>query len=161
MNGKSAPAVAVKTSLSRFVMGYTRSAKKTCVSCPGNGSVEEARFIVIKTRHRFCYRPGPLLALAGLFMLSGCAQFSTLSTGADSDSSVSANRKDSSDGLGSHEVGAGITLFRWGDQNSGEARQAPLDEADPQYAEYLEWKRWQEFKAYQEWKAQQLASPES
>ena len=25
---------------------------------------------------------------------------------------------------------------------------------DPQYQEYLEWKRWQEFKAYQEWKAQ-------
>ena len=24
---------------------------------------------------------------------------------------------------------------------------------DPDYAEYLEWKRWQEFKAYQEWKA--------
>tara|TARA_B100001123_G_scaffold400816_1_gene486953 strand:+ start:723 stop:1091 length:369 start_codon:yes stop_codon:yes gene_type:complete len=26
---------------------------------------------------------------------------------------------------------------------------------DPEYAEYLEWKRWQEFKAYQEWKRQQ------
>ena len=24
---------------------------------------------------------------------------------------------------------------------------------DPDYAEYLEWKRWQEFKAYQRWKA--------
>ena len=24
---------------------------------------------------------------------------------------------------------------------------------DPDYAEYLEWKRWQEFKAYQQWKA--------
>ena len=24
---------------------------------------------------------------------------------------------------------------------------------DPDYAEFLEWKRWQEFKAYQEWKA--------
>ncbi|GJL83200.1 MAG: hypothetical protein DHS20C01_28340 [marine bacterium B5-7] len=23
---------------------------------------------------------------------------------------------------------------------------------DPEYQEYLEWKRWQEFKAYQEWK---------
>ena len=23
---------------------------------------------------------------------------------------------------------------------------------DPDYAEFLEWKRWQEFKAYQEWK---------
>ena len=26
---------------------------------------------------------------------------------------------------------------------------------DPEYAEYLEWKRWQEFKAYQEWKREQ------
>jgi hypothetical protein len=25
---------------------------------------------------------------------------------------------------------------------------------DPEYQEYLEWKRWQEFKAYQEWKRQ-------
>ena len=25
---------------------------------------------------------------------------------------------------------------------------------DPDYAEYLEWKRWQEFKAYQRWKAE-------
>ena len=25
---------------------------------------------------------------------------------------------------------------------------------DPDYAEYLEWKRWQEFKAYQQWKAE-------
>jgi len=24
---------------------------------------------------------------------------------------------------------------------------------DPDYAQYLDWKRWQEFKAYQEWKA--------
>ena len=25
---------------------------------------------------------------------------------------------------------------------------------DPDYAEYLEWKRWQEFKAYQQWEAE-------
>ena len=25
---------------------------------------------------------------------------------------------------------------------------------DPDYAEYLEWKRWQEFKAYQRWKVE-------
>ena len=142
-------------------MGYTRPAKKTRVRRPGNESVEEARFIVIKTRHRFCYRSGSLLALAGLFLLTGCAQFSTLPTGTDSDSNVTVIRKDSSDGLGSHEVGPGITLLRFGDQTNGQARQTPLSEADPEYAEYLEWKRWQEFKAYQEWKAQQLASPES
>jgi hypothetical protein len=32
--------------------------------------------------------------------------------------------------------------------------------SDPEYAEYLEWKRWQEFKAYQEWKAQQATKTE-
>ncbi len=25
---------------------------------------------------------------------------------------------------------------------------------DPEYQEYLEWKRWQDFKAYQKWKAE-------
>ena len=41
---------------------------------------------------------------------------------------------------------------------SPESRQA-ID--DPEYAEYLEWKRWQEFKAYQEWKRQQESQGDS
>ena len=32
--------------------------------------------------------------------------------------------------------------------------QAGSTTSDPDYAEYLEWKRWQEFKAYQRWKAE-------
>ena len=42
-----------------------------------------------------------------------------------------------------------LDVFGTGRPNP-ESRQA-ID--DPEYAEYLEWKRWQEFKAYQEWKA--------
>lgn len=34
------------------------------------------------------------------------------------------------------------------------AREQPVVD-DPEYQEYLEWKRWQEFKEYQEWKRQQ------
>lgn len=31
---------------------------------------------------------------------------------------------------------------------------------DPEYQEYLEWKRWREFKAYQEWKKQREEAPQ-
>jgi len=42
-----------------------------------------------------------------------------------------------------------IRLFGSGDSTKPSGPQV----YDPDYAEYLEWKRWQEFKAYQEWKA--------
>ena len=42
-----------------------------------------------------------------------------------------------------------IRLFGSGDSSKPSGPQV----YDPDYAEYLEWKRWQEFKAYQEWKA--------
>ena len=44
-----------------------------------------------------------------------------------------------------------LDIFGTGSPNR-ETRQVT---GDPEYAEYLEWKRWQEFKAYQEWKRQQ------
>ena len=50
-----------------------------------------------------------------------------------------------------------LDVFGTGRPNP-ESRQA-ID--DPEYAEYLEWKRWQEFKAYQEWKRQQESQGDS
>ena len=45
-----------------------------------------------------------------------------------------------------------IRLFGSGDSGDSTKPSGP-QVYDPDYAEYLEWKRWQEFKAYQEWKA--------
>ena len=45
-----------------------------------------------------------------------------------------------------------IKLFGLGDSSDSTKPSGP-QVYDPDYAEYLEWKRWQEFKAYQEWKA--------
>ena len=46
-----------------------------------------------------------------------------------------------------------ITLLRRFRNNSKNTQNTnPQLATDPEYQEYLEWKRWQEFKAYQEWK---------
>ena len=45
-----------------------------------------------------------------------------------------------------------IRLFGLGG-SSDSAKPSGPQVYDPDYAEFLEWKRWQEFKAYQEWKA--------
>ena len=49
--------------------------------------------------------------------------------------------------------GFSIDIFGGDKKDGDDPSQLAID--DPEYAEYLEWKRWQEFKAYQEWKAQQ------
>jgi len=57
------------------------------------------------------------------------------------------------------QVGYGFSIDVFGrdkKEEGGDASQIAID--DPEYAEYLEWKRWQEFKAYQEWKAQQAGA---
>ena len=56
------------------------------------------------------------------------------------------------------QVGQGfsIRLFGGDKKDGGDPSQLAID--DPEYAEYLQWKRWQEFKAYQEWKAQQASA---
>jgi|TARA_Y100000310_G_scaffold249301_1_gene255345 hypothetical protein len=56
------------------------------------------------------------------------------------------------------QVGHGFSfkIFRRDKEDGDSPSQLAID--DPEYAEYLEWKRWQEFKAYQEWKAQQAGA---
>ena len=56
------------------------------------------------------------------------------------------------------QVGQGfsIRIFGGDKKDGGDPSQLAID--DPEYAEYLQWKRWQEFKAYQEWKAQQAGA---
>ena len=49
-------------------------------------------------------------------------------------------------------AGGGINLeYLFGVRRPAEQANASLID-DPEYAEYLEWKRWQDFQAYQEWK---------
>jgi len=56
------------------------------------------------------------------------------------------------------QVGYGfsIDIFSRDKKGGDDSSQLAID--DPEYAEYLEWKRWQEFKAYQEWKSQQAGA---
>ena len=52
----------------------------------------------------------------------------------------------------SENTGGGINLeYLFGVRRPAEQADASLID-DPEYAEYLEWKRWQDFRAYQEWK---------
>ena len=57
------------------------------------------------------------------------------------------------------QIGYGFSIAVFGrdkKDDGDDPSQIAID--DPEYAEYLEWKRWQEFKAYQEWKAQQAGA---
>ena len=52
----------------------------------------------------------------------------------------------------SDNAGGGINLdYLFGVRRPAEQADTSLI-GDPEYAEYLEWKRWQDFQAYQEWK---------
>ena len=52
----------------------------------------------------------------------------------------------------SDNAGGGINLdYLFGVRRPAEQVDVSLID-DPEYTEYLEWKRWQDFKAYQEWK---------
>ena len=56
------------------------------------------------------------------------------------------------------QIGHGFSIDIFGRDNKDDGNPSQLAIDDPEYAEYLEWKRWQEFKAYQEWKAQQAGA---
>ena len=58
------------------------------------------------------------------------------------------------------QIGYGFSIDIFGGDKDKKGGDDPSQIAidDPEYAEYLEWKRWQEFKAYQEWKAQQAGA---
>ena len=52
----------------------------------------------------------------------------------------------------SDNLGGGINLdYLFGIRRPAEQSDASLID-DPEYVEYLEWKRWQDFRVYQEWK---------
>ena len=85
------------------------------------------------------------------FMLTGCA--SVLPGKGKSQSQVTKNKVPPGYVQGLKGEGMrlrSLRLFGLG----GSSKPTGPQVNDPDYAEYLEWKRWQEFKAYQKWKAQ-------
>ena len=52
------------------------------------------------------------------------------------------------------QVGQGFSIRLFGGDKKDGGDPAQLEIDDPEYAEYLEWKRWQEFKAYLDWQRQ-------
>ena len=108
-----------------------------------------------------------LTLLTGLFL--GCSSITNLNRTADStvegqgvENDPNALPTDDSPYARSpqRQVGYGFSIDVFGrdkDKKGGDDPSQPAID-DPEYAEYLEWKRWQEFKAYQEWKAQQAGA---
>ena len=93
------------------------------------------------------------IIVALIFVLTGCA---SVLPGKDKAHTQATNNKVSPGyvraprGWGHHRLRAGL----FGAGVSGDSSKLSGPQAyDPDYAEYLEWKRWQEFKAYQKWKA--------
>ena len=86
-------------------------------------------------------------AVIALGLTAGCA-----STG---DASRSTATADASVGEVNQrmEEGRGINLSAFFRNPQGALNPSPVVD-DAEYAEYLEWKRWQEFKAYLEWRRQ-------
>ena len=87
------------------------------------------------------------------FMLTGCA--SVLPGKDKSQSQVTKNKIPPGYIQGSKGDSMRLRSFRFFGLggSSDSAKPSGSQVSDPDYAEYLEWKRWQEFKAYQEWKA--------
>ena len=84
------------------------------------------------------------------FMLTGCA--SVLPGKDKSQSQVTKNKVPPGYVQGPKGEAMRLRPFRWFG-SGGSSKPSNPQVYDPDYAEYLEWKRWQEFKAYQEWKA--------
>jgi hypothetical protein len=122
---------------------------------------------ILGARDHAGIRPAsPVLAVAWLcFFLSGCGSITNLNRTVEESSAPktaterirAAGSDDSPYAISAkRQTGHGISFDVFGARKEKESVQTPATD-DPEYAEYLEWKRWQEFKAYQEWKVQQEA----
>jgi hypothetical protein len=132
-------------------------------------ATQSSKLTVIRARSGMdkIYKILALVMTAGLFL--GCSSITNVNRTADStvegqglENDPDSNPTDDSPYARSprRQIGYGFSIeFFGGDKDKkddGDASEIAID--DPEYAEYLEWKRWQEFKAYQEWKAQQMGA---
>ena len=109
-----------------------------------------------------------ILAIATVVGLSvGCSSLANLNRTADSSVEGQGVENDPDTILSDdspyarsprRQIGYGFSINIFGGDKKDGDDPSQLSIDDPEYAEYLEWKRWQEFKAYQEWKAQQAGA---
>ena len=121
----------------------------------------------MELRHLALFRSMVFLACGfGIMLTSGCSSITNLNkttdvvAGSGVENDPNTTPADDSPYARSprRQVGSGFSLDLFGgnkNEPSGQGSAAIMN--DPEYAEYLEWKRWQEFKAYQQWKAEQAA----
>lgn len=121
----------------------------------------------MELRHLALFRSMVFLACGfGIMLASGCSSITNLNkttdvvAGSGVENDPNTTPADDSPYARSplRQVGSGFSLDLFGgnkNEPSGQGSAATMN--DPEYAEYLEWKRWQEFKAYQQWKAEQAA----
>ncbi len=100
------------------------------------------------------------------FCFSGCASITNLNKtagpiqaeGVENDPNTSPTDDSPYARSPRRQVGQGFSFRIFGSDKKDGDDLSQLRIDDPEYAEYLQWKRWQEFKAYQEWKAQQAGT---
>ena len=90
-------------------------------------------------------------AVMALGLTSGCASTGDAVVGASRSTATSAAPVGQVNPR--MEEGPGINLSAFFRNPQGTLNPSPVVD-DAEYAEYLEWKRWQEFKAYLEWQRQ-------
>ncbi len=95
---------------------------------------------------------GCISLIVAVIALTGCASNGGVVGGA-SQSTVQSSTTGTSDVNPKSEEGPGINLSAFFRNPGGSLTPSPVVD-DAEYAEYLEWKRWQEFKAYLEWQRQ-------
>ena len=107
-------------------------------------------------RVKDCFRVKFLHGFIGLIVavlaLAGCASNGGALGGA-SQPTLQSGTTDTLEVNPKIEEGPGINLSAFFRNPGGSLTPSPVVD-DAEYAEYLEWKRWQEFKAYLEWQRQ-------
>jgi len=95
---------------------------------------------------------GCISLIVAVLALTGCASNGRV-VGDVSQSTVQSSTTGTSAVNPKIEEGPGINLSAFFRNPGGSLTPSPVVD-DAEYAEYLEWKRWQEFKAYLEWQRQ-------
>ena len=95
---------------------------------------------------------GGISLMVAVLALTGCASNGGVVGGA-SQPTVQSGTTGTSEVNPKIEEGPGINLSAFFRNPEGSLTPSPVVD-DAEYAEYLEWKRWQEFKAYLEWQRQ-------
>ena len=106
----------------------------------------------VKDCSRVKSMPGCISLIVAVLALTGCGSNGRV-VGDVSQSTVQSGTTGTSEVNPKIEEGPGINLSAFFRNPEGSLTPSPVVD-DAEYAEYLEWKRWQEFKAYLKWQRQ-------